>query len=346
MSTNTAANTAPNTAIVLARRPTGQLRVDDFRKVDLPMPTISDGEMLVEHRLFSMDAGFRNWMNEGSGDGYLAAMALGEPVMSLTLGTVVASKRPDFAAGDQFMGRLAWTRFSKAGPDDFVTRLPKDLRFPLSYYAGVLGGTGMTAYFGVEDIARPRGGDVAVVSAAAGAVGNVAGQLLKAAGAYVIGISGSAEKCAVLEKEFGFDATINYRQEDLNTGLKRLCPEGMDIFFDNVGGTTLNTALHHVREFARVVLCGSVSTYESADGKPIPGPDNLFDMVTKRVLLKGFMYTDEAGRYPEAMAGLEGALRSGALRNAEYKLKGIESAPQAFCDMLAGKNLGKTLVEL
>lgn len=335
-----------NTAIVLARRPSGQLRLEDFRKVELPMPVIGAGEMLVEHRLFSMDAGFRNWMNEGSGDGYLAAMALGEPVMSLTLGVVVESKRPDFEPGDFFMGRLAWTRFSKAGPDDFVTRLPRKLRFPLSFYAGILGGTGMTAYFGVHDIARPRVGDVAVVSAAAGAVGNVAGQLLKAAGARVIGICGNAEKCRRLRNDFGFDATINHREENLDDALKRLCPEGMDIFFDNVGGTTLNTALHHLREFARVVLCGAVSTYESADGKPVPGPDNLFEMVTKRALLKGFMYTDEAGRYPEALSALEAALDSGALRNAEYVLKGIESAPQAFCDMLAGKNLGKTLVEL
>ena len=335
-----------NTAIVLSRRPSGQLRVDDFSKVDLPMPHIGEGEMLVEHRMFSMDAGFRNWMNEGSGDGYLSSMALGEPVMSLTLGTVVASRRPDFVAGDQFMGRLAWTRFSKAGPGDFVTRLPPNLKFPLSYYAGVLGGTGMTAYFGVQDIARPRVGDVAVVSAAAGAVGIVAGQLLKAAGAKVIGISGNAEKCARLQRDFGFDATINYREEPLDDAFKRHCPDGMDIFFDNVGGLTLNAALRNLREFARVVLCGSVSTYETADGKPVPGPDNLFEMVTKRVLLKGFMYTDEAGRYPEAMAALEAGLKSGALRNAEYVLKGIESAPQAFCDMLAGKNLGKALVEL
>jgi NADPH-dependent curcumin reductase CurA len=335
-----------NTAIVLARRPGGRLSVDDFRKVDLPVPVIGAGEMLVEHKVFSMDAGFRNWMNEGSGDGYLAAMPLGEPVMSLTLGTVVESRRPDFVAGDLFMGRLAWTHFSKAGPDDFVTRLPRDPRFPLSYYAGILGGTGMTAWFGVNDIARPRGGDIAVVSAAAGAVGIVAGQLLKAAGGYVIGISGNAHKCERLVREFGFDAAINHRDENLDEALARLCPDGMDIFFDNVGGRTLNTALHHLREFARVVLCGSVSTYESADGLPVPGPDNLFEMVTKRVLLKGFMYTDEAGRYPEALAALEAGLANGSLRNAEYVLKGIESAPQAFCDMLAGKNLGKTLVAL
>lgn len=310
------------------------------------MPTIHDGEMLVQHQLFSMDAGFRNWMNEGSGDGYLAAMALDEPVMSLTLGTVVESRRPDFVAGDHFMGRLAWTRFSKAGPNDFVTRLPRDLRFPLSYYAGILGGTGMTAWFGVQDVARPRAGDIAVVSAAAGAVGLVAGQLLKAAGARVVGLSGNGHKCERLVREFGFDATINYREENLDDALARECPNGMDIFFDNVGGRTLNSALHHLRQFARVVLCGSVSTYESADGAPVPGPDNLFEMVTKRVLLKGFMYTDEASRYADALAALEAGLANGSLRNAEYVLNGIESAPQAFCDLLAGKNFGKTLVQL
>ena len=335
-----------NPAIVLARRPSGRLVVEDFRQVELPMPVIAAGEMLVEHQLFSMDAGFRNWMNEGSGDGYLAAMALGEPVMSLTLGTVVESRRPDFEPGDQFMGRLCWTRFAKAGPDDFVTRLPKPLRFPLSFYAGILGGTGMTAYFGVHDIARPRGGDVAVVSAAAGAVGIVAGQLLKAAGARVIGLSGNDAKCARLVEEFGFDTAINYRTHDLEAAFKDHCPDGMDIFFDNVGGLTLNTALHHLREFARVVLGGAVATYDSEGGAPVPGPDNLFEMVTRRVLLKGFMYTDEAHRYPEAMAALERGLADGTLRNAEYVLEGIGSAPQAFCDMLAGRNVGKTLVAL
>lgn len=335
-----------NPAIVLARRPVGQLTVNDFAEVDAGMPKIGDGEMLVKHQLFSMDAGFRNWMNESSGDGYLSAMALGEPVMSLTLGEVIESKRPDFKAGDRFMGRLSWTTFAKAGPDEFVTRLPAQLRFPLSYYAGILGGTGMTAWFGVNDIARPRVDDVAVVSAAAGAVGIVAGQLLKSAGAFVVGLSGTDEKCARLVRDFGFDAAINYRTEDLNAALSRHCPDGMDIFFDNVGGRTLNTALHHLREFARVVLCGAVSSYESADGTTEPGPDNMFEMVTRRVTLKGFMYTDESARYPQAMAELEAGLEAGTLINAEYVLKGISSAPQAFCDMLAGRNVGKTLVAL
>ncbi len=336
-----------NPAIVLARRPTGRMSVHDFSRVDLPVPSISDGEMLIRHRLFSMDSGFRNWMNEGSGDGYLQAMKIGEPVMSLTLGEVTDSRRPDFKAGDLVMARLAWTTWAKAGPEDFLTKLPTPLRFPLSCYAGILGGTGMTAYFGVQDIARPKPGEIAVVSAAAGAVGSVAGQLLKAAGAFVIGLSGSTEKCRRLVTDFGFDAVINYREEDLHESFRRLCPQGMDIFFDNVGGQTLNVAMKHLREHARVVLCGAVSTYEAEGGVASqPGPDNLFEMVTKRALLKGFMYTDEVVRYPEATAALETGLANGTLRNAEYVLRGIDAAPQAFCDMLAGCNVGKTLCEL
>lgn len=235
----------------------------------------------------------------------------------------------------------------QSGPENFVTKLPTPLRFPLSWYSGILGGTGMTAYFGVQDIARPKPGEIAVVSAAAGAVGIVAGQLLKAAGAHVIGLSGSTEKCERLVSDFGLDAVINYREENLHESFQRLGPHGMDIFFDNVGGETLNIAMKHLKEQARVVLCGAVSTHEAEGGVASqPGPDNLFEMVTRRALLKGFMYTDEMARYPEATAALEAGLANGTLRNAEYILHGIDAAPQAFCDMLAGRNVGKTLCEL
>ncbi|MCP5181580.1 MAG: NADP-dependent oxidoreductase [Pseudomonadales bacterium] len=331
--------------VALARRPTGKPQAADFAPGQRRMPVLRDGEYRVRNDYFSMDAGFLHWMAEGSSDDYLPEMRLGDPVASLTLGQVVESKNATHPVGERVMGRLAWEDFSVATPEHFVTRLPDSLEFPEAAYLGVLGGTGMTAYFGVTDIARPKPGDVALVSAAAGAVGIVAGQLLKCNGARVIGLCGSDDKCRVLETQFGFDRALNYRSaQPLAQLLADVAPDGFDIYFDNVGGETLNTVLRQMRTFGRVVLCGSVSAY-SAD-KPPPGPDNVFEFVTRRLLMQGFMYTDQVARYGEAMNALSGWLRAGELKNAEYVLEGIDNAGVAFADMFAGRNVGKTLLRL
>ncbi|MFT6006509.1 MAG: NADPH-dependent curcumin reductase CurA [Pseudoalteromonas tetraodonis] len=332
-------------AVVLARRPSGNPIADDFAVVEMPVEHPAAGQILVRNKYFSIDAGFRHWMNQGSSDEYLPEMPLGEPVVSLVLGEVLVSNNVDFAVGDHIMARLSWQQYCLAGVDDFITVLPTDIARPINEYLGVLGGTGMTAYFGVTDICRPQPGDVALISAAAGAVGTVAGQLMKAAGANVIGICGDADKCRRLQDEYGFDAAINYKSvESLEAAIAALAPQGIDIYFDNVGAETLNAALSHLRVNARVALCGSIAVY-GADCPP-RGPANMFELVVKRVLLKGFMYTDEVARYAEATAVLEAALNCGKIKNAEYEIVGVENAGNAFCDMFAGKNFGKAIVRL
>jgi NADPH-dependent curcumin reductase CurA len=333
------------TAVALARRPNGNPIKEDFAVVERLVCEPAEGEVLIRNQYFPIDAGFRKWMNEGSGDEYLPEMPLGEPVASLILGEVVVTKNTDFPLGSLVMGRLTWQQYCIAGADDFITLLPNDLPRPINEYLGILGGTGMTAYFGVTDICKPKEGEVALVSAAAGAVGTVAGQLLKQAGAYVIGISGSKEKCYRLESEYGFDATINYREvPSLEQAIRNAAADGVDIYFDNVGADTLNTVLKQLSVNARVALCGSIAAYGFSESPP--GPDNMFELVTKRALLQGFMYTDQMGRFPEAMTYLQTLLERGDLKNAEYELHGIENAGVAFCDMFSGRNFGKTIVRL
>jgi NADPH-dependent curcumin reductase CurA len=334
-----------NKQIVLARRPRGKPTPDDFRLQESLLREPVDGELLVKNLYLSMDAGFLHWMNEGSSDEYLSEMVIDAPVMGLTLGSVVESCRADFNSGDIVMGRLTWEEFSIIDASDFLTRLPSDFDFPLNYYLGVLGGTGMTAYFGMIDIGIPKAGETVLVSAAAGAVGNVVGQIAKIFGAHTIGMSSSKDKCRQLVDELGFDQAINYRSgASLETTIAETIPGGIDIYFDNVGGETLNTVMHHLKIGARIILCGSVSSYSSQS--PPPGPDNMFELVTKRVAMKGFMYTDHMDRYPEAMTGLTTWLNEGRLKNVEYVLEGIENAGVAFCHMFEGKNFGKTLVKL
>lgn len=318
--------------------------LEDFKLVESDLAAPAEGQALIRNRVLSMDAGFRNWMNASAGDGYLAPMALNAPVMSLTLGHVVESRHCNLHPGDCVMGRFAWEEYSTCGQDDFHTVIEPDADFPLTHYAGVLGGTGMTAYFGVKDVLQPNAGETAVISAAAGAVGSVAGQLLRSAGIKTIGLTGRNGKCDYLVRELGFDHALNYREANPADEIRNLCPDGVDLYFDNVGGPLLETLIDLMTDHGRIALCGSVATYNN--DRPVPGPENLFQAVSKRLTLKGFMYTDEIERYGEAEVALAGLLRSGALINADYILEGIESAPQAFCDMLTGENIGKTLVVL
>jgi len=330
--------------VVLAARPVGAPKPGDFALVERELPTLGDGQYRIENRFLSMDAGFRYWMNEGSDDEYMPSMPLGEAVRSLTLGRIVESRNERFAEGDLVLGRFAWEEFSTGDDSDFVAPIP-DIDVPLNYHVGVLGGTGMTAYFGMTDIGRPEAGQTVLVSSAAGAVGVVAGQIAKIAGATVVGVTGADDKCARLTGEFGFDRTINYRTAgDLVSAIGAACPDGVDVYFDNVGGPMLEAAIENLAMHARVVLCGAVAAYNATE--PVPGPANLFRLVTMRARMEGFMYTDQVDRYDEARKRLAGWLADGSLVNAEHRLTGIENAGVAFCDMFAGRNVGKTLVEL
>lgn len=329
-----------NVSVVLARRPRGKPVPDDFALVTQPLPGLGAGQLLLRNHYVSLDAGFRNWMDEGSGDNVLPAMALQAPVMGLVMGEVLESRHPDYRAGEWLMARLAWQQYSVTDAADFLIRIERG-RHPLSYYLGVLGDTGLSAYFGMTDIGQPQPGETVLVSAAGGAVGSVAGQIAHIMGARAVGIAGGADKCARLCSMLGYDAAIDHRG-DVAAQLRETCADGVDVYFDNVGGPLLESVLQHINTGARVALCGAVATY----GAPQPGPSNLFQLVTKEALMRGFFAHTQVQRYPQARAVLGGWLDSGELLAPEYLLHGIEQVGPAFCDLFAGRNFGKTVVKV
>ena len=331
-----------NISVVLARRPQGKPQPSDFRLSGSPLVTaLEPGQLLMKNHFVSLDAGFRNWMDEGSGDAVLPAMPIDAPVMGLVLGQVERSEHPDYAEGEWLMARLAWQQYSVTDASDFLIKVPADEGYPPSYFLGVLGDTGLSAYFGMLDVAKPREGETVVVSAAGGAVGSIAGQLATLMGARAVGIAGGAEKCARLVAELGYAACIDHHG-DVPAQLTEHCPDGVDVYFDNVGGPLLETLLEHIAVGARIALCGAVATY----GDPQPGPSNLFQLVTREARMEGFFAHTRVERYPAARAQLSAWLNEGKIVAPEYRLHGIEQVGPAFCDLFAGKNFGKTVVEL
>lgn len=330
--------------VVLASRPNGVPVPENFAVEDVQVGSPGKGQVLIENLYASLDAGFRHWMNEGSGDHILPAMELGEPVMGLTLGRVVASEHDDFAPGELLMSRLAWEEYSITDATDFLVRVPQDYDCPLSWHMGILGDTGMSAYFGLIDIGQPQPGETVLVSAAGGAVGSIAGQIAKIRGARTVGIAGGEEKCSRLVAELGYDHAVDRHAADIDAELARACPDGIDVYFDSVGGPLLEQVLGHIGVNARLALCGAVASYNSTE--PLAGPGNLFELVTKQARMEGFMTHLLHDRYPEARQQLLDWTRSGQLTNVEYMLEGIDNVPVAFCDMFMGRNFGKTVVRL
>lgn len=333
-----------NKQVLLASRPDGYPVADNFRVAQTPVAAVGEGQFLLENHYVSLDAGFRNWMNADSGDDVLPAMALDAPVMGLTLGKVIETRHPEHPLGEWLMAREAWEEYSLTDGADFISRLPEALDCPLPHYLGVLGDTGLSAYFGLMDIGKPQPGETVLVSAAAGAVGNVAGQLARIMGARAVGIAGSDAKCARLVDELGFAAAVNYRGANVAADIAAACPDGVHVYFDSVGGPLLETVLNHIAVGARIVLCGAITAYNAKE--PLPGPSNLFQLTACQALMQGFMTHLQEHRYPEARAALTGWLQSGELKNVEYRRHGIEEVGRAFCDLFAGNNFGKTIVQL
>jgi NADPH-dependent curcumin reductase CurA len=317
-----------NRQVVLASRPSGYPVEDNFRVQESTVADVGAGEFLLRNAYVSLDAGFRNWMNEGSGDEVLPAMAIGAPVMGLVLGQVIASKNADYHEGEWLMARLAWEEYSLSDGSDFISRLPEPRECPLAHYLGVLGEPGETV----------------LVSAAGGAVGNVVGQIAQIHGARTVGIAGTDEKCARLVAELGFDTAVNHRSASLADDIAAACPDGVHVYFDSVGGPLLETVLWQIAEGARIVMCGAVSAYNAED--PPPGPANLFQLVTRQALMQGYLTHFAEHRYAEARTVLTGWLNEGKLKNVEYRLQGIDQVGRAFCDLFGGSNFGKTIVQL
>jgi len=330
--------------VVLASRPDGIPVEENFLLETRPVPEIQPGQILCRNLFISLDAGFRNWMDEDSGDNVLPAMPIGEPVMGLTLSRVLESRHPDYPVGTLLMARFAWETHTVTDAGDFISRLPPDPEQPLSYYLGVLGDTGLSAYFGLTDYGDIKPGQTVVVSAAAGAVGSIAGQIARIYGARAVGISSGPEKCARLISEIGYDAAIDRTASDLHEAFQAACPQGIDVYFDNVGGPLLELVLDHINEDARILLCGSVATYNSRD--PQPGPRNLFQLTTKHAHMHGFMTHLQLPRYDEARSTLSAWIDQGRIKVHEHRLQGIENVGRAFCELFRGVNFGKTLVEI
>ena len=336
--------TATYRRVVLAARPQGLPQERDFRVEEAPIPTVGPGQILCRNLALSLDAGFRNWMDEGSGDAVLPAMRLGAPVMGLALSRVVESRHPAHRVGDLLMARLAWEEMSLTDGSDFLVPVPPNPVYPLTYYLGVLGDTGLSAYFGLHDYGNVQPSETVLVSAAAGAVGSIAGQIAKLLGARAVGVTSGAEKCRRLVDELGYDAAIDRTESDVSAAIARACPRGIDVYFDNVGGPLLEVVLNHINVGARILMCGAVASYNASS--PLPGPRNLFQIVTKQAHVHGFMTHLQAARYPAARAVLSDWIDAGKLRVVEYRLDGIERVGQAFCDLCRGTNFGKTVVTL
>ena len=335
-----------NTQVLLARRPLGKPVREDFRVSVSEVRPIEAGEALMKNLFISLDAGFRNWMDEDAGNDVLPAMQIDDPVMGLVAGEVVESKRDDLSLGQVIVGRTAWESYSIAGPDDLMTPIQEKYNLPTNYFLGVMGDTGLSAYFGLTRVAGLQPGETVLVSAAGGAVGTAAGQIAKALGAgRVVGFAGSDEKCHWLEHEVGYDATINYKAGDVDAVISNVCPDGVDVYFDNVGGDLLEPVLNHINYGARIPFCGAVADYTATDAG-IGGPGNLFQLVANCARLEGFMTHYWMADYEEARDLMAGWLGDGTLKNFEARYRGVTSCGEAYEDMFAGRNFGKAIVEV
>jgi NADPH-dependent curcumin reductase len=331
-----------NRRVVLAQRPSGMVDEATTRLEDGPVPEPGPGEAVVGVRYLSIDPTIRTWMDDAPG--YLPPIGLGETVRGAGVGEVIGSNSDRYAVGDLVIGFTGWQDYVVADEGlSSMQVIPPGIDPTL--VLSVLGVTGMTAYFGMIDVGRVAEGDTVVVSGAAGATGSVAGQIARIKGAdKVIGIAGTPEKCAWIVEELGFDAAVNYRGDNVATSLRSLCPEGIDLYYDNVGGTVLDECLAQLAMRGRIVLCGAISVYNE-ESRP-PGPRNVYNLIVKRGRMEGFLVLDYLDRFPEAQIDMVGWLAEGRVKHAEHLVDGLEHAPDALNLLFTGGNTGKVIVKL
>lgn len=334
-----------NQQIHLVSRPQGEPNVDNFRLVQAPVPALKEGEVLVRNHYLSLDPYMRGRMNESKS--YAQPQPLNEVMIGGTAGEVVASKSEAFRAGDKVVGMGGWQEYTVVSAEQRgVIRKVDTTHVPLSAYLGAVGMPGVTAWYGLVKIIAPKGGETVVVSAASGAVGSVVGQLAKVRGARAVGIAGGPDKCKYVTDELGFDACVDYKQHrnlaSLGAALKEACPNGIDGYFENVGGMILDAVMLRLNAFSRIALCGMISGY---NGEPIPmtAPQLL---LTNRVKVEGFIVSEHMDVWPEALKELGTLVATGKLKYRETVAQGIASAPEAFLGLLKGRNFGKQLVKL
>jgi len=326
---------------MLAARPQGLIKETDFRWNETAVSPLADGQLLIRNLAFSFDPTQRGWM---SMDTYIPAIPVGQVMLAMAVGEVVESKRPDYAKGDLVQGLFGWEDYTVTdGRGLFGMQKLAPGTDPLLALS-LLGVTGLTAYFGTLAVGQVKAGDTFVVSGAAGATGSVAGMIARIKGCRVIGIAGGREKCEWLTVQAGFDAAIDYKHEDVGAALKRHCPKGIDVYFDNVGGEILDQVLARLADGARVVLCGAISQYNQA-GMLGTGPKNYFNLILHRSRMEGFLVFQFAQRYPEAIADLMQWFSSGRIKNQIDLARDLENAPKTIIRLFTGANFGKQLLQ-
>lgn len=324
----------------LAARPSGSVKESDFSWTEEPLAEPAHGQFLVRNVYLSLDPTNRVWMNEA--DSYLPAVKLGAVMRGGTIGVVEQSQHSGFATGDIVQSLGGWQEYYLSDGTG-VSKLPKIPGVPLSTWFGAMGHIGFTAYFGVFDVGKAKPGETVVISAAAGAVGSLAGQMAKIAGCRAVGIAGSDDKCDWITKDLGFDAAINYKKEDVRAALKQHCPNGVDVDFENVGGSIMEAVIERLNIGARIALCGMISQYNASAPS---GPANFASFIVKRVTCQGFLVTDFAPRFPEAVGKILGWIGEGKLKFRLDVVEGLRGAPLALNKLFDGSNSGKLLVKI
>ncbi|MBV9189986.1 MAG: NADP-dependent oxidoreductase [Betaproteobacteria bacterium] len=326
-----------NKRVVLASRPVGPVSESNFRVEEAPVPKPADGEVLVRNLWLSLDPYMRGRISAAKS--YAKGVEIDEVMVGQTVGEVLESRHPKLKVGDMVLTQLGWQLYGATGE---VMKIDTS-RAPASYYLGLIGMPGMTAYFGLKELGQPKPGETVVVSAASGAVGSVVGQLAKLWGCKAIGVAGGPEKCAYVKQELGFDACLDYKAGNLREALKEACPKGVDVYFDNVGGEILDLLLTRMNLFGRIVVCGTISDYDSTDPYKVR---NWRAILVNRLRIQGMIVFDWKDRYGEALKALGGYFAEGKLNYRESVVQGLENAPRGLIDLLGGRNFGKQLVKL
>ena len=329
-----------NTQVRLARRPQGLPTQDDWSIEDHPVPTPGEGEFLMKILYVSLDPAMRGWISERRS--YMPPVPLGEVMRAGTVGQVIESNHPDYPVGTHAVGWNGVQQYAVSNGEGMYAVDPS--LAPLPTYLGTLGMPGFTAYFGLLNVGQPKEGDTLLVSAAAGAVGSVVGQIGKIKGCKVIGIAGGPEKCAYIVDELGFDGAIDYKNESLYPAVKRECPKGIDIYFDNVGGEMLDVALAQIRMNARIVICGAISQYNQMD--KITGPKNYMSLLVNRARMEGMLVMDYAKDYGAAAREMGLWMRDGKLKSREFVVEGIRTFPETFHRLFTGQKMGKLVLKV
>jgi NADPH-dependent curcumin reductase CurA len=330
-----------NKILNLASRPTGMMTRDNFEIVQAPVPGPQDGEFVVKVEMLSIDPAMRGWVNEGKS--YVPPVGIGEVMRALAGGTVISSKHSKFSEGDEVTGLFGVLEYAVSDGQS-ATKIDTSSA-SLADWLGGLGMPGITAYFGLLDVGRPKAGETVLVSAASGAVGSIVGQIAKIKGCRVVGIAGGPEKCSYVTDELGFNACIDYKNDDVHASLKAHCPDGVDVYFESVGGTIFDTVLGHMNTFGRIAVCGMISAYNATSAPE--GPKNLRFVLVRRLTMRGFIVFDFFDRYPEAVNALSDWNKKGLIKfRQDVREGGIDAFPDVLNELFTGGNNGKLVLKV